>query len=195
MMVQGGRVSLGPRDLKQLADQGIEPVGFLLDTVECAIRIVAGAGQFDGDTQPRQRRTKFVRNVQQQAAFGSEQGFEPVGHSVEGTGELAEFVAADAPGAGGQVAPAKAFDGLLKFANRARKVQGEPVAESDGGGHDKEVFRLQEPRSDVGARHDEEKPVAAVIRGARDGGIAGAKHLVKYPASARGGSGQSGLHS
>ena len=172
MVVQRCGVSLGARHLKQLADQGIEAVGFLLDTVERAIRIVAGAGQFDGDTKPGQRRTEFVGDVQQQAAFGGEQGFDAVGHSVEGAGELAEFVAADALGAGGEIAAAEAFDGLLEFANRARKVQGQPVAEPDGGGHDKEVFRLQEPRADVGARHDEEKPVAAVVRSAGDGGIA-----------------------
>ena len=53
-----------------------------------------------------------------------------------------------------------------------------PIVVSDRRGHHKEVFRLQEPRADVGARNDEEKPVAAVIGGAGDSRIAGAKHLV-----------------
>ena len=150
--------------------------------LSAAIGIVAGARQFDGDTQPRQRRAEFVGDVQQQAAFGGEQGFDAVGHAVEGAGELAEFVAADAFGAGGEIAAAEAFHGLLEFANRAREVQGQPVAEPDGGGHDEEVFRLQEPGADVGARHDEEEPVAAVIGGARDGGIAGAENLVEHAA-------------
>ncbi|MCX6630632.1 MAG: hypothetical protein NTW28_23700 [Candidatus Solibacter sp.] len=93
---------------------------------------------------------------------------------------MAEFVAADAFGTGGEIAATEALDGLLEYANRAGKVQSQPVAEPDGGGHDEEVCRLKEPGADIGARHDEEEPVAAVIGDAGDGGIAGAEYLVEH---------------
>ena len=85
-------IAFGPRHLQQLAYQRIQPVGFLLDPVERLIQVVAGPCQLDGHAQPSQRRTQFVRNVEQQAALRREQGFGAAGHAVEGAGQLAEFV-------------------------------------------------------------------------------------------------------
>ena len=55
-------------------------------------------------------------NIEQQAALGGEQGLDAVGHAVEGAGKPAEFVAADALGAGGELAAAETLHGLLEFA-------------------------------------------------------------------------------
>ena len=177
-----GGVALGACHLKELADQGVEAAGFLLYAVERGIGIVAGACQLDGHAEAGQRRTEFVGDVQQEPAFGRQQGFDAVGHPVESAGELAQFVAAHALGPGAEIAAAKPFHGPLEFANRAGQVQGEPVAQPSGGGHDEDVFRLEKPGAHMGARHDEEEPEAAVIGRACDGGIAGPEDLIEHAA-------------
>ncbi len=123
-----------------------------------------------------------MRDVQQQAPFGGQQRFNPVGHAVERARQLAQLVAAHALGAGGEIAAAEALHRLLQFAHRACEIQSQPVAEPHRGGHHVKVFRLQEPGANMGARHDEEEPEAAVIGLAGDRGIAGAEYLVEHPA-------------
>ena len=51
-----------------MADQRVEPVGFLLNAIERGFGIVARARQFDGDAKAGERRTEFVGNIEQQAA-------------------------------------------------------------------------------------------------------------------------------
>jgi hypothetical protein len=190
--VQRGGVALRARHLQQLADQGVEAVRFLLYAVERDVGIVAGAGQFDGDTEAGERGAEFVGDVEQQPAFGGEQRFDAVGHAVEGAGELAQFVAPYALRARAEIAPAEAFHRLLQFADRPREVQRQPVAQADGGEHDEEVRRLQEPGAHMGARHDEEEPEAAVVGTARRRWNRPCGRPGRARGVARGGSGPSG---
>ncbi len=85
---QRSRVALGARHLQELADQRVQPVGFLLDAVERRFGVVAGARQLHGHAQARQRRAQFVRNIEQQAALGGQQSFDALGHAVEGARQI-----------------------------------------------------------------------------------------------------------
>ena len=114
---QRSGVAFGARDLEQLADEGIEAVGLLLDAIEGEIGIFAGTREFDGDAEAGQRRAQFVGDIEQQAALGGEQGLDAAGHAVEGAGQFAELVRRVASGAGAEIAAAEAFHGLLQFAH------------------------------------------------------------------------------
>ncbi len=106
-----------------------------------ASQVFAGARQFHGHAQPRQRRAQLVRDIEQQAALGGQQGFDAAGHAVEGAGQLAQFVAARGIDARGEIAAAEAFHGLLQRAHRAGEVQRQPVAQQHRRRHHEQVLR------------------------------------------------------
>ncbi len=185
-------IAFGARDLQQLADQRIQAVRFLLDPVQGGVGIFAGAGQFHRHSEPGQRGTQLVRNIQQQAALGRQQRLDAVGHAVEGAGQLAQFVAARRAGARRKIAAAEPLHGLLQLAHRTGEVVRQPVAQQHRRGHHEDVFRRQEPRPDVGTRGDEEEPVAAVVGVAGDQGGAHADKRQRLASGRRGAPGRSG---
>ena len=71
---------------------------------------------------------EFVGDVLEEAAFGGEEGLEAVGHLVEGTGEVAHFVAAIGMGARAEIAVA---EGDHRFAE-AEQGTDEPHGEKPG---------------------------------------------------------------
>ena len=172
-------IAFGARHLEQLAHQRVEPVGFLLNAVQRGVEVVARARQLHRHAQARQRRAQLVRNVQQQPALGGQQGLDAVRHAVEGARQLAQFVAAGRSHARRKVAAPEPFHRLLQLAHGAGQVQRQPVAQQHRRGHHERCSgsRNQDPTRT--ARHDVEEPVAAVVGGARHGGIARAEELVE----------------
>jgi hypothetical protein len=70
IVAEGAGIAFGARHLEQLADQRVEAVGLLLNTIEGGFGIVAGARQFDGDAKAGEGRAEFVGDIEEQAAFG-----------------------------------------------------------------------------------------------------------------------------
>ena len=96
-------------------------------------------------THSRASGRRFVGNVEQQAWRPAGFRFSQYQSKVSKIGIRLKRTLSGS----GEIAAAKAFDRLLQLADGTRQVQSQPVAEPDGGGHHKEVFRLQEPRADV----------------------------------------------
>ena len=131
--------------------------------------VLARARQLHGHAQAGQRRAQLVRNIEQQAALGRQQGFDAARHAIEGAGKLTEFVAARGSHAGGQVAGTEPFHCLLQRAHGAGEVQSQPIAQQHGRSHKEEVVGSQEPVPHPAARHFVEEPVAAIVGHARHG--------------------------
>src|SRR5215472_16663813 len=87
-------IAFGASDLNQFSDKRVEAIGFALDPVERNGRIAAGAGEFDGDAEARERRTKLVSDVLKEPALRFDEQFDALSHLVDGAGKLAQFIAA-----------------------------------------------------------------------------------------------------
>ena len=112
-----------------------------------AASILAGSRQFDGHSQARQRRPQLVRDIEQQAALGSQQGLDALRHLIEGARELSDSSRAELR-ARREIAVAEAFHGLCKLRNGG---SGRAPASSTGRSprHHEEVFGLRN-RSQTG---------------------------------------------
>ena len=86
------RVAFRARDLNQLADQHVEPVRLALDPVECGVGIAAAPRQFDGDSEPGERRPQLVRDILQQTPLRFEKALDALRHLVDGAAQLAKLI-------------------------------------------------------------------------------------------------------
>jgi hypothetical protein len=67
----------------------------------------AGAGQFDGHSQARERGAQLVGNIREQAAFRREERLDAGGHAVERSGKASQFVPAARIHTRGEIAAAE----------------------------------------------------------------------------------------
>jgi len=115
--------------LQQFSDESVQPVGFLLDSVQCGIAVPSGSCQLDGHSQSSQRRAQLVRDVQQQPALGGNQILNAFRHLIKCAGKLAQFVAPFGTCTSRKVPLAEALERRLQAAKRRREIPRQPIAQ------------------------------------------------------------------
>ena len=85
-------IAFGAGDLQEFGDESGEALDLFLDAVEGGVAVGSGAGEFDGELEASERGAEFMGDVLQEAALGSEEGLDALGHNVERLGEFAEFI-------------------------------------------------------------------------------------------------------
>src|SRR5437667_11171819 len=84
------------RDGQHLANLIIKAFGFEFGTVQGAFSSRSGTLASGGkrDIPPREWRTKFMRNIGEQARLGLDRSFKALGHDIEVEHQFGNFIAA-----------------------------------------------------------------------------------------------------
>ncbi len=130
-------------------------------------------GEVEGNAKACEGRTEFVGNVCEQAALGSDEGFDASGHAAQSASKLRERRGAAAQGgadASGEVAIGEAADGGADAASGAGKIASEEVTDQGNDYEEGDEMEQGAAGMDAGrkAGNADDKDIAGAGSGAGD---------------------------